>query len=109
MNLNLKPELTEAAVAVLGNDLNARVLESVSPLAKLLQDSPSDNPMEEKIKEAAMAFQSSYNSLTESLDRTKEEMLVIDEIREALEKRDNGEVNKVTATTDTQRVARPAF
>lgn len=105
-NLNLAPEHMENIRGVVKGDLNEKVLEGVSPLANLLRNNPSDNPMEEKLLEAANNFQDSYNSFTENLDKIAAELNKFDDMREYLSKKDNGSVNRVQAELEEKGVNR---
>lgn len=108
-NLNLNPETLEAIKNVVDGTLNAAVLNSVSPLSSFLQNNPSDNPMEEKIIEACRTFEATYNDLTESLDKVRNEVNSIDEIRQFLEKKDNGEVLKAAMADEAKGVDKNFF
>lgn len=108
-NLNLSPEILEGIKGICSGTLNTAVLDAVAPLSKFLNDNPSDNPMEEKIAESCNNFQATYNSVTESIDKVTAELMKIDEIREYLERKDNGEVAKREAVIEAQGVDKSFF
>lgn len=108
-NLNLNPETLESIKSIVNGSLNDGVLNAVGPLSSFLQNNPSDNPMEEKIAEACKAFESTYNDLTNTLDKVRAEVNNIDEIREFLEKKDHGEVLKAAMADEAKGVDKSFF